>query len=116
MSVALAEGRIHVRAPSRIEDAESLLALLRDRAGLAVDLTGAGALHTAVVQVLLAFRPTLSGHNDDAFFTAWLHPILTAAVIQPVAETAIVASGHGVAEAIPPVGTGPAVTHNSEQT
>jgi hypothetical protein len=41
-----------------------------------VDLTAAGPLHAAVLQVLLALRPPLDGPPGDSFTARWLVPLL----------------------------------------
>ena len=79
MSVTLDGGVIRLAGAGRIEDAETLVALLQAHPGCLVDLAAAGQLHTAVVQVLLAFRPDLAGAPDDAFLAAWVMPLLAPA-------------------------------------
>jgi ABC-type transporter Mla MlaB component len=74
MSVLLEQGALVLRGDCAVEDAEPMLALLQQNPGLAVDLTGAGRLHTAIVQLLLAFRPQLVGPAGDPFFDKWLLP------------------------------------------
>ena len=77
MSVILEGEVVRLHGECRVEDAEPLLTLLQARAGRRVDLGGAGHLHAAVVQVLLALRPVLTGPaSDDAFVARWLAPIL----------------------------------------
>ncbi len=72
MSVSQDGDVIHVVGEGRIEDAETLVSLLQARPGCRVDLTACGRLHTAVVQVLLAFRPELLGPAGDVFLDEWL--------------------------------------------
>ncbi len=76
MSVTLDGGVVRVAGEARIEDAEALVALLQAQPGCRVDLAAASALHTAVVQVLLAFRPPLAGPVGDPFLNTWLLPAL----------------------------------------
>jgi hypothetical protein len=76
MSVQLDGPVIRLEGDCRVEDAEPLLALLQEQAGRVVDLTAAGPLHAAVVQVLLALRPPLSGPAGDPFTARWLAPLL----------------------------------------
>ncbi len=78
MSVALDGGVIRLTGAGRIEDAETLVALLQAHPGCTVDLTECGPLHTAVTQVLLAFRPALAGQPADAFLKDWVLPLLAA--------------------------------------
>jgi hypothetical protein len=76
MSVRLDGTAIRLEGACRVEDAEPLLLLLQEEAGRVVDLSGAGALHAAVVQVLLALRPPLAGPPADPFTARWLAPLL----------------------------------------
>ena len=77
MSVSLDGDTIRLDGACRVEDAEPLLMLLRADPHRQIDLTGAGPLHAAVVQVLLALRPRISGQPGDPFVTMWLMPILS---------------------------------------
>jgi hypothetical protein len=77
MTVTLAGDQIRICGPGRIEDAESLVMFLQADNRRTVDLAQAEALHTAVVQALLAFRPRLTGRPDDPFFRTWVLPGLT---------------------------------------
>ncbi|MFC0389595.1 hypothetical protein [Muricoccus vinaceus] len=67
---------IRLEGPARVEHAEPLLAFLQGGENRRVDLRGAGPLHAAVVQVLLALRPGLDGPAGDAFTARWLEPLL----------------------------------------
>jgi hypothetical protein len=57
------------------EDTEALLAALSD-GGRSVDMSEVDHLHAAVLQVLLAFRPSLLGSPRDTFVRTWLIPSL----------------------------------------
>lgn len=60
----------------RVEEAETVVGLLG--AGMrTVDLSRCQALHAAVAQVLLAFRPALRGAPEDLFLREHLLPALT---------------------------------------
>jgi hypothetical protein len=61
MSVVLLGDVIYLEDQCRVEDAEPLLRFLREGPTRQVDLAGAGHLHAAVFQILLAFRPPISG-------------------------------------------------------
>lgn len=76
MSIDLVDEIITVSGPARVEDAEPLLALLQSGLARQVDLSQAGSLHTAVMQVLLAYRPPLIGPAGDRFTENWLMPLL----------------------------------------
>jgi hypothetical protein len=76
MTVTLETDTIRLSADCPVGDAEPLLALLQEAPGRAVDLTGAGTLHTAVVQVLLALQPEVLGPAGDPFVDRWIAPLL----------------------------------------
>lgn len=76
MSVNLEANCIQLLGDCPVGDAEPLLALLQEAPGRAVDLTKAGTLHTAVVQVLLALRPEILGRSSDPFIDRWIAPLL----------------------------------------
>jgi hypothetical protein len=78
MTVRLEGEVIHLSGECRVEDAEPLLTMLQDGPGRAVNLTAAGHLHAAVVQVLVALRPPLAGPPGDAFTARWLVPLFSA--------------------------------------
>jgi hypothetical protein len=77
MTVQLEGDRIRIAGPGVIEDAELLLTLLQADPTRIVDLTEAGHLHAAFVQILLALRPALAGPARDPFVQKWLMPLLT---------------------------------------
>lgn len=77
MSVTLEADVIRLAGVCRVEDAEPLLMLLRADSRRTVDLTGAGPFHAAVVQVLLALQPSVTGEAGDPFATAWVMPLLS---------------------------------------
>ncbi|MGA0605153.1 hypothetical protein ACO2Q0_04055 [Phenylobacterium sp. VNQ135] len=60
----------------RVEQAE-ILAGLMSGGVQAVDVSRCTALHAAVAQVLLAWRPAIRGAPDDAFLRDRLLPALT---------------------------------------
>ncbi len=76
MSVCLDQNVIVISSPVRVEDAETLLDHLQADPDRRVDIARAGPLHTAVFQLLLAFRPALAGPSADPFVQTWLVPIL----------------------------------------
>jgi hypothetical protein len=69
---------IVLEGPCRVEDAEPLLGWLQEDRGRIVDLTEAEHLHAAVLQVLMALKPTLRGGSRDAFVQSWIIPALEA--------------------------------------
>ena len=76
MTVRLDDRAIHLQGDCHVEDAEPLLALLQTEPGRAVDISALGSIHTAVAQLLLAFRPEVVGSNGDKFFESWIKPLL----------------------------------------
>ena len=76
---------IRLTGAGRIEDAETLVALLHSHPGCTVDLTDAGPLHTAVTQVLLAFRQAVAGQPADAFLAEWVLPLAGTRARRPAA-------------------------------
>ena len=54
-----------------VEDAETLLEHLQARRDGPVDWSGCTALHTAVLQILMAARPKLLGECGDGFVRTW---------------------------------------------
>jgi hypothetical protein len=76
MSVRLDGNVILMEGACRVEDAEPLLGSLQADMGRVVDLTGVEHLHAAVLQVLIALRPTLRGTAKDPFLRDWIAPAL----------------------------------------
>jgi len=76
MTVVLEADVIRLRGDCPVGDAETLVALLQEVPGRMVDLTGAGTLHTAVIQVLLALRPQVLGPVGNPFVDRWIAPLL----------------------------------------
>jgi hypothetical protein len=76
MSVRLDGNVVVLEGPCRVEDAEPLLGWLQADRGRMVDLAGAEHLHAAVLQVLMALRPTIRGTAGDAFLRDWITPAL----------------------------------------
>lgn len=76
MTVSRDGSVVRLREVCRVEDAETLTALLQDICDSTLDLTACKGLHAAVVQVLLAFRPKIVGEPDDPFLRDWLLPAL----------------------------------------
>ena len=74
MTVVAAHGTIRLSGRCMAEDAEVLLKHLA--AGLTqVDLTGCDYLHGAIVQLLLAARPSLVGEPAE-FLRDWVIPLI----------------------------------------
>lgn len=60
----------------RVEDAETLVALLQPSKAVLVDLSACDSVHAAVVQVLLAFGATVAGAPVEPFLRHRLLPAL----------------------------------------
>jgi len=65
------EGVIILAGECPVEDAETLLEHLQARGDGPVDWSGCTALHTAVLQILMAARPKLLGECGDGFVRTW---------------------------------------------
>jgi hypothetical protein len=77
MSIELANDRsIRLSGSCPLEEAEELLRLLLDRPGRTVDWSACGTAHTAVIQVLLALRPAMTGPPVSHFLRTWVDPHL----------------------------------------
>jgi hypothetical protein len=72
-----ASGLIELIGACPSDDAEPLLQLLLASPEATVDWRACRGAHTAVVQVLMAARPKLSGPPADARLMEWVEPILT---------------------------------------
>lgn len=76
MSIEIAGTTVRIVGNAAVEDAEPLLAALLDDPARTVDLDHAAHLHSAVIQLLLAIRPTIAGMPAHPFFAAWILPLL----------------------------------------
>ncbi|MGU3493686.1 hypothetical protein ACLBXM_06545 [Xanthobacteraceae bacterium A53D] len=76
MTVICHDTHVGLEGACRVEDAEPLTALLQREPRPIVDLSSCTAIHSAIVQVLLAFRPELRGAPADAFIRDMLLPAL----------------------------------------
>jgi hypothetical protein len=77
MSVRLIEGgRVELSGRCSIEDAEVLLRHLIADPRRGIEWSTCEHLHCAVLQVLLAARPPVSGTPTDAFLSQHIAPLL----------------------------------------
>lgn len=67
MTILLDDTIIRLQGACRVEEAETLTALLQSNPGAAVDVSTCTGLHAAVLQVMLAFGPAVVGEPDDSF-------------------------------------------------
>ncbi|TCP29660.1 hypothetical protein [Sphingomonas sp. BK235] len=82
MPIRYTRKRAHLEECCTVEEALGLVAFLAERPGASVALARCTALHGALVQVLLAFRPPLHGAAPAA-----LAPLLPALTRAPDPET-----------------------------
>jgi len=76
VSVRRDNGVIALEGDCHVEDAERLAALLEAQADPLVDLAQCRHLHGALLQVLLWYRPKITGAPVDPFLRGWIVPIL----------------------------------------
>jgi hypothetical protein len=76
MSVTVESDCIRLSGRCLAEDAEALLVALQEHPGLGVDIGEVRKLHLAVLQVLLAARPRVTGTPDNAFLAAHVVDLL----------------------------------------
>jgi hypothetical protein len=74
MTVRLDGEVIRLEGECRLEEAESLVALLCEGSARTVDLSTCQGLHGAVLQVLLKFIPPVIGEPQDAFLRKFVAP------------------------------------------
>lgn len=91
MTVRRQASTIHLEGVCPVEEAEILTGLLDAPGAWTVDLSACRQIHTAMVQVLLRYRPAVQGEPADPFLSRLVLPALTrAGVRDPIpAETAI---------------------------
>lgn len=77
MSVRIEQDGVWLEGICPVEEAETLLKALLEGAAW-VDLSRAGRLHTAVVQVLLAGTVAVAGVPSDPFTRRYLMPLFAA--------------------------------------
>lgn len=70
---------IHIEGHCRVEDAETLVALLQKSRNLAIDMSTCESLHGAVAQAILAFECPVVGTPTDGFLHKLLAPALARA-------------------------------------
>lgn len=76
MTVRVADGAILLEGECPVDEAEALLEALLADPRAPVDWSACRDLHTAVLQVLLAARPTMRGLPADPFLRRWAAPAL----------------------------------------
>ena len=76
MTLSLEDDRIRLSGACTVDDAEPLLRLLQDHPDRRVDLGACEHLHGAVLQVLLAVAPPITGVSPDVFTRELIVPAL----------------------------------------
>lgn len=71
-----ADGTVRLAGSCGAEDAEALLRYLGQDPGAVVDWRGCTGAHAAVIQVLMALRPALTGPPADDFLQRHVAPLL----------------------------------------
>lgn len=78
MSITKEGSVLRLEGVCRVEEAETLAALLQAGGVTQVDLSACEGLHGAVVQALMAFGAAVRGEAADPFVRAWVAPALAA--------------------------------------
>jgi hypothetical protein len=76
MTVRREDWMIHLEGACPVEEAEALTAFLESPGAWTVTLSGCRQLHTALVQVLLRYRPSIHGTPADPFLSRLVTPAL----------------------------------------
>ena len=76
MTVRQAEGVIVLEGHCGVEEAETLLSALLATPGAEIDWTACRALHTAVVQLILASNAPVRGTCGDPSLSRWVNPLV----------------------------------------
>jgi hypothetical protein len=79
MSVRREASTIHLEGVCPVEEAEVLTALLDTSQKWTVELSACRQIHTALLQVLLRYQPTVVGEPLDPFLSRLVVPALTRA-------------------------------------
>jgi hypothetical protein len=78
MSVVLNGDSIALIGDCGVSEAEDLVSLIQTNPQFVIDVSASGAVHTALWQALLTFKPNVAGEPDDAFVREWIMPALAA--------------------------------------
>lgn len=76
MSISAVGDVIYLQGQCRVEDAETLVALLQKSRKVTLDVSTCESLHAAVVQAILAFEGQVVGVSGDGFLGQLLIPAL----------------------------------------
>ena len=75
MTIIVTAQQIVLRDRCGVEEAEVLLAAIMEAPGRPVAIE-ADRVHTALWQVLIAFKPPIAGQPDDAFVMRYVMPLV----------------------------------------
>ena len=78
MTVVIEDALIKIDGVARVEDAETLLAALQMAPVRPINLAACRDVHAAVLQVLLAYQPAVTGFGENPALAEWLSPLLDA--------------------------------------
>lgn len=81
MAIELNKQTAELKESVSVEEAENLMAWIQEHPGQPVDLSQCEHLHASVLQVLMAFAPTVQQWPGDANLKQWLE-----AALQPKKE------------------------------
>ena len=73
------DGTIRLEGACPIEDAEVLVRLRLEQPDAPLDWSACEDAHTAVIQVLLVGKPTVTGPPSGLFIRSWIEPALRGA-------------------------------------
>jgi hypothetical protein len=73
------DGTIMLEGRCPVDDAEILVRLLLFTPSAMVDWRGCDHAHTAIIQILLAARPTMLGPPRNIQLSHWIEPVLAGA-------------------------------------
>lgn len=82
MTVCIDGNAIVLRGSCGIEEVEPFVGYLEARPDLPVDLTGVEAVHTALWQAIMVYRPIVTGSPNSPFLEAKLLPALRSSMEQ----------------------------------
>jgi hypothetical protein len=77
MTIRLESGKIVLTGDCSVQEAEPLLAMLQSNPDFPVEISTATHLNAAVLQILMAFQPELTGEVNNSFLRRWIAPLIT---------------------------------------
>ena len=77
MTISYADGTIALTGACGVEEVEGLLGFLENHPGAPVDIQAASAIHTALWQALMIYRPRITGSPGSPAIQAILPALRT---------------------------------------